>query len=278
MTVLAFAGTKVVLLVANLRPVKDVLFLLDAVDAAWGDGHVYTLVIVGCVIHYAYAAKVHERVQESRGAIKMYPQQTRDVLLDMIKSADMVRPGWCAWRTDLNVVHQRPLSMNFRIAFCQVVNSSVNEGMCAALQEAIAIGTLACARRNPGNQYLLQAVFGEDAKELLFDTAEEFIDRVNALLPPLSADATDRATAVLANSDEPPSTKRTKIVSDCNVACELRNRLVSKGKTHIEELTRSERTKWATLLTIVQSSIKAAPTRSSDQTVDDNQNSTVPPP
>lgn len=88
--VLLRAGTKVVLLVANLRPVKDVLFLLDAVDAAWGDGHAYTLVIVGCVIHYAYAAKVHERVQESRGAIKMYPQQTRDVLLDMIKSADMV--------------------------------------------------------------------------------------------------------------------------------------------------------------------------------------------
>ena len=51
-------GTKVIVLVANLRPVKDVLFLLDAVDRTWTDGRDYTLVVVGCVLDYAYAAKV----------------------------------------------------------------------------------------------------------------------------------------------------------------------------------------------------------------------------
>lgn len=174
-------------------------------------------------------------------------------------------------------MHGFPLPLNERSNCalpCQVVNSSVNEGMCAALQEAIAIGTLACARRNPGNQYLFQAVFGEDAKQLLFDTAEEFIDRVSALLP--AGATTGRVPgAVLADdANEPPSTKRTRVESS-----QLRDRLVAKGKIHIEELTRSERTKWAELLQKIapSSTTTAAPTpRSADQGVEDAQKTTVP--
>ena len=84
-------GAKVILLVAGLRPVKDVLFLADAVDRAWRSGSDYCLILVGGVIDYAYAATVQQRFCRSGGAMKLYPQRSRDVIIQMLMAADMVR-------------------------------------------------------------------------------------------------------------------------------------------------------------------------------------------
>ena len=177
--------SKIVLLVANLRPVKDVTFLLDSVDEAWGNGEKYTLVLVGSVLDAEYAEAVRNRVNQSAGAVKLYREQTRCVLLHMMKAADMVCSSCPSASTSLKPLHVSQLICFRCPVCCQVVNTSVNEGMCASLQEAMATGTCVTARRNPGNEYLMHLAFGrEDAEQhVLFDTPGEFIGHVHRLLP-----------------------------------------------------------------------------------------------
>lgn len=60
-----------------------------------------------------------------------------------------------------------------------VLNTSTSEGMCNSLLEAMLVGTPVLARTNPGNAALLGH---GDAIGLLFETADELVQRAEALL------------------------------------------------------------------------------------------------
>jgi hypothetical protein len=68
---LATDGWRLLLLVAGLRPVKDVLYLADAVDRGWGDGARLRLVVLGGRLDADYARTVEERAARSPGAFRL---------------------------------------------------------------------------------------------------------------------------------------------------------------------------------------------------------------
>eukprot|EP00811_Abedinium_folium_P019433 NODE_2837_length_2135_cov_181.575199.p1 GENE.NODE_2837_length_2135_cov_181.575199~~NODE_2837_length_2135_cov_181.575199.p1 ORF type:complete len:491 (+),score=177.14 NODE_2837_length_2135_cov_181.575199:63-1535(+) len=124
---------RVLLLVAGLRPVKDVLFLADAAEAAWGmEGGRYRLVILGPDLDAAYAAAVAARVVST-------PEARRALAL--------VRGG---------VSQAVALALTMRSA--AVVNSSTSENNSAALVDALAAGKPVLARDVPGNRDALALV------------------------------------------------------------------------------------------------------------------------
>lgn len=122
------AGGRMLLLVAGLRPVKDVLYLADAVDAAWGDGSTLRLVVVGGRLDVEYASAVEQRSARSAGAFRVLSATlSRSACIDAMRR--------CA----------------------AVVNCSVSEGMAGALLEAMATSTAVLARDIEGNRALAMA-------------------------------------------------------------------------------------------------------------------------
>ena len=163
------ARQRVLLLVAGLRPVKDVLFLADAVDGAWGDGKDLRLVILGGRLDEAYGAMVEERAHKSPGAFILLPHALcREACVEVMRH--------CA----------------------AVVNSSTSEGMSGALLESLAVGTPVLARMIPGNLALadmaraaLGAAVAADEEPpppppggggvVIYDSPDDFVQQSEAL-------------------------------------------------------------------------------------------------
>eukprot|EP00939_MAST-03C_sp_MAST-3C-sp1_P000927 g927.t1 len=130
----AFATTngdekRVLLLLAGIRPVKDVCYLVDHVEAAFESSAAmrdYVLVIAGPVIDEAYANFVRERTKGSAHVT--------------------FAPG--------GIEHSVACALMRRCT--ALVNSSVSEGSSVAIKEARAMGVPVFARDVPGNRATLR--------------------------------------------------------------------------------------------------------------------------
>ena len=149
--------------------VKDVLYLADAVDRAWGEGQRLRLVLVGGWLDDEYATSVKERAAQSPGAFMLLPDVlSREVCIELMRH--------CA----------------------AVVNSSTSEGMSGALLEALAVGTPVLARNIAGNVALADVARSRAAGTageaggatpdsvftggvVIYDSPEDFVQQSEAL-------------------------------------------------------------------------------------------------
>jgi glycosyltransferase involved in cell wall biosynthesis len=130
----SLGGGQFFLLVAGLRPVKDPAFL-----AAAARGAGLTLAVAGPALDRATAELV----------AREFP------------------PEWV-----LGPLERGTLFALMRDPRCvAVVNSSLEEGQCNVLMEAMLVGTPVIARANAGNRALLR----DGADGMLFTTAQEFV-------------------------------------------------------------------------------------------------------
>lgn len=157
---------RVFLLVCGLRRVKDPLYLVQAFSEWHDEDPLNVLVIIGPKIDPVLTAEVEAAVQRTAG-----------VFLAQERS-------------------QRELHAAMKRCFA-VVNSSVSEGMSAAILEAMDLGVPVLARDIPGNA----AVVRHEATGLLYSSPQEFVQRSQRLV-----------------SDE-----------------QLRERVVRNGKLYVEE-------------------------------------------
>ncbi|XP_069170300.1 glycosyltransferase 1 domain-containing protein 1-like [Procambarus clarkii] len=137
-----------VVLVAGLRPVKDVLFVVDA----WSGWHAARggcgrFVIVGPTLDPLYASRVYAHAARSSG-VRVAPSLAPKECQALIKSATVM------------------------------VNSSTSESMPSALLEAMMLGTPVLARDIPGNA----SVVTHGHSGLLFSCPDSFLRGLEALL------------------------------------------------------------------------------------------------
>lgn len=135
------AGTPVAVLLAGLRPVKDLHFALDAFErlaASEGAGANWRLLIVGDVVDPAYAEGVARRARE----------------LDSVVLVDALPPDRA-----LRALARADVALN----------TSVTEGESRTILEALAMGVPVLARDNAGNLQLLT----DDEDGRFFHTADE---------------------------------------------------------------------------------------------------------
>lgn len=157
---------RVFLLVCGLRRVKDPLYLVEDFSEWHRDDPLNVLVMIGPRIDPGFTAEVEAVVQRTSG---VFVARERS---------------------------QRELHAAMKRCFA-VVNSSVSEGMSAAILEAMDLGVPVLARDIPGNA----AVVRHEVTGLLYSTPQEFVHQSRRL----SADR------------------------------ELRERLVRNGKVYVEE-------------------------------------------
>ncbi|XP_075961015.1 glycosyltransferase 1 domain-containing protein 1 isoform X2 [Anarhichas minor] len=157
---------RVFLLVCGLRRVKDPLYLVEVFSEWHRDNPLNVLVVIGPRIDPVFTVEVEAVVKKSAG-----------VFLAQERS-------------------QRELHAAMKRCFT-VVNSSVSEGMSAAILEAMDLGVPVCARDIPGNA----AVVHHEFTGLLYSSPQEFVHQSQRLL-----------------SDH-----------------ELRERVVRNGKLYVEE-------------------------------------------
>ncbi|KAK7934235.1 hypothetical protein WMY93_005131 [Mugilogobius chulae] len=157
---------RVFLLVCGLRRVKDPLYLVQVFSEWHRLDPLNILIIIGPNIDPVFSTEVESVIQRTAG---VYMAQERS---------------------------QRELHAAMRKCFA-VVNSSVSEGMSAAILEAMHLGVPVVARDIPGNA----AIVEHGVTGLLYASPQDFVDQSQRLL-----------------SDH-----------------ELRERLVSNGKVYVEE-------------------------------------------
>ena len=144
------------LLPAGLRPVKDVLFGLDAFLGWHAADPRVRLRIVGPSLDADYAAVVAAALAHANGGagggdddlVSYVGAMPRDRLHASMREASIV------------------------------LNTSVSEGMCNSLLEAMLLGTPVLARSNDGNAALLE----HSATGMLFATADEMVTHGQRLL------------------------------------------------------------------------------------------------
>ncbi len=122
--------TPVFLLPAGLRPVKDVLWAIDAIDAigASSNSDPFVLAILGPSLDDEYRDTVIERLKTSKHAVLIPPVD-------------------------------RAHTVGYMRAASAVVNTSKSEGQSGAILEAAAAGVPIIARDIPGNRTLLDLLF-----------------------------------------------------------------------------------------------------------------------
>ncbi|XP_077015665.1 glycosyltransferase 1 domain-containing protein 1 isoform X1 [Tamandua tetradactyla] len=137
----------VFLLICGLRRVKDPLFLVDAFSE-WHqeEPHVY-LVIIGPEVDPVFTREVKAKVRRASG-VRLVGEMSREDLHAAIRNC------------------------------FAVVNSSVSEGMSAAILEAMDLEVPVLARNIPGNA----AVVRHGATGLLFSDPQEFVQLAKRLL------------------------------------------------------------------------------------------------
>ena len=158
-------GEVLLLLAAGLRPVKDVLYVLDAF-VSWHHAaaqHVQ-LRIVGPSLDSEYAAAVEKQLAPGHVAA-------------------CVRYCGALPRQELHCAMR---------AARAVLNTSVSEGMCNSLLESMLIGTPVLARRNCGNEALLS----DGRTALLFSTPSQMVACARRLLDEPALGGTLAAAAV----------------------------------------------------------------------------------
>ena len=118
--------SRLLLLVAGLRPVKDILYLWPAL-VEWHalDPRIH-LVVVGPVLDAGYAAQVHAAIAAHPAVGTILPAVPPATLLLWLSQADLC------------------------------LNTSVSEGQSNVLMEAMALGTPCVVRDNPGNASLIR--------------------------------------------------------------------------------------------------------------------------
>ncbi|XP_044296654.1 glycosyltransferase 1 domain-containing protein 1 [Varanus komodoensis] len=130
----------VFLLICGLRRVKDPLYVVDAF-AEWHreDSRVH-LIIIGPAVDPVFAEEVKEKVKRADGVhlLREIPQK------------------------DLHAVVKKSFA---------VVNSSISEGMSAAILEAMDLSIPVLARNIPGNA----AIIAHQETGLLYSTPQEFV-------------------------------------------------------------------------------------------------------
>ncbi|HEU5140578.1 MAG TPA: glycosyltransferase [Bacillales bacterium] len=133
-------GNPAFLLPAGLRPVKDVLFLLDALEDLQRTYRELQFVLIGSVLDQ----KVYRRVLEAENQYDWFH------FVGEVPFTDM--NAWYDW-ADI------------------VLNTSVSEGQSSALLEALALGKLVMARENPGNA----SAITDNVNGFLFEDGEGFL-------------------------------------------------------------------------------------------------------
>ncbi|XP_047478753.1 glycosyltransferase 1 domain-containing protein 1-like isoform X2 [Penaeus chinensis] len=164
-------GYPLIVLIAGLRPVKDVLYVAEA----WSNWNAERegrgrLLIMGPALDAHYARQVHSEASRWCG----------------VRVADSLKPPEC----------------HAVIASATVLlNSSLSEGMSAAVLEAMALGTPVLARDIPGNR----AVVRHGETGMLFSCPDTFVQQLNRLLdePALVAAVTANAKAYVAARHHP---------------------------------------------------------------------------
>ncbi|XP_072538630.1 glycosyltransferase 1 domain-containing protein 1 [Salminus brasiliensis] len=137
----------VFLLVCGLRRVKDPLYLLNAFSEWHAQNPLVILIIVGPKIDPVFSSEVEESVKRSAG-----------VFLAAERSQE-----------ELHAAMQKSFA---------VVNSSISEGMSAAILEAMDLGLPVLARDIPGNAAVVQ----HEVTGLLYSSPEEFVSLSQRLL------------------------------------------------------------------------------------------------
>nr|XP_060641579.1 glycosyltransferase 1 domain-containing protein 1 isoform X3 [Anolis sagrei ordinatus] len=128
------------LLICGLRRVKDPLYLADAFSEWHREDPSVQLIIIGPAVDPVFAEEVKEKVQRADGVhlLKEIPQE------------------------DLHAAVKKCFA---------VVNSSISEGMSAALLEAMDLKVPVLARNIPGNA----AIITHKETGLLYSSPEEFV-------------------------------------------------------------------------------------------------------
>lgn len=179
---------RLLLLIAGLRPIKDVAFLFDAVRR-WHarDARVH-LVVMGPPLDAEYAAHLFADMDAAAAKNRSGGgTEGGDVASVGVSGASLVAHGDDATlrgvRSDgRGCVYVPPVAAAHALAAMQeadaVVNSSVSEGMSNVLMESMSVGTVCVARANAGNRALIAHL----ENGVLFGTPEEFVDGVQRVL------------------------------------------------------------------------------------------------
>ncbi|XP_003222803.2 glycosyltransferase 1 domain-containing protein 1 isoform X1 [Anolis carolinensis] len=135
------------LLICGLRRVKDPLYLADAFAEWHREDPSVQLIIIGPAVDPVFAEEVKEKVQRADGVhlLKEIPQE------------------------DLHAAVKKCFA---------VVNSSISEGMSAALLEAMDLNVPVLARNIPGNA----AIITHQETGLLYSNPEEFVQLSKSLI------------------------------------------------------------------------------------------------
>ncbi|XP_049625235.1 glycosyltransferase 1 domain-containing protein 1 [Suncus etruscus] len=137
----------VFILVCGLRPVKDPLYLLDAFSEWHQEEPGVYLVIVGPEVDPVFTREVKAKVQRSTG-VRLLPEMPQEDLHAAVRSS------------------------------FALVNSSVSEGMSAAILEAMDLEVPVLARNIPGNAAVVQ----HGVTGLLFANPQEFLQLAKRLV------------------------------------------------------------------------------------------------
>ncbi|XP_037672957.1 glycosyltransferase 1 domain-containing protein 1 isoform X3 [Choloepus didactylus] len=138
---------RVFLLICGLRQVKDPLYLVDAFSEWHQEEPSVYLVIVGPEVDPVFTREVKAKVRRAAG-VRLMGEMSRE---------------------DLHAVMKNCFA---------VVNSSVSEGMSAAILEAMDLEVPVLARNIPGNA----AVVRHEATGLLFSDPQEFVQLAKRLV------------------------------------------------------------------------------------------------
>nr|XP_055023332.1 glycosyltransferase 1 domain-containing protein 1 [Misgurnus anguillicaudatus] len=138
---------RVFLLVCGLRRVKDPLYLLEAFSEWHIQNPMVILIIIGPKIDPVFTAEVEESVKRSVG---------------VFLAAELSKE-------ELHAAMQKSFTL---------VNSSLSEGMSAAILEAMDLGLPVLARDIPGNT----AIIKHEVTGLLYSTPQEFVSMSKQLL------------------------------------------------------------------------------------------------
>nr|XP_048289645.1 glycosyltransferase 1 domain-containing protein 1 isoform X1 [Myodes glareolus] len=137
----------VFLVICGLRPVKDPLYLVDAFSEWHQEEPNVYMMIVGPEVDPAFTREVKDRVRRAAG-VRLIREMCQEDLHAVVKSC------------------------------FALVNSSVSEGMSAAILEAMDLEVPVLARNIPGNS----AVVEHGVTGLLFTTPQEFIQLAKRLV------------------------------------------------------------------------------------------------
>ncbi|KAJ8401085.1 hypothetical protein AAFF_G00390420 [Aldrovandia affinis] len=133
-------GLHVFLLVCGLRRVKDPLYLVEAFSEWHAEDPSVVLIIIGPKIDGVFTGEVQQNVERRRGVF-LAAERSQEELHAALKMSSAL------------------------------VNSSVSEGMSAAILEAMHLGVPVVARDVPGNA----AIIRHQDTGLLFSSPQEFV-------------------------------------------------------------------------------------------------------